>query len=136
MLSASRWTVRSGLLLLALPLVSLAQFQTASPPEYAAKVIKLTGSVPHTQGQSALGAERRERGSCREQVIVSGPDGHAVFQVSDGSTFEVFPNSHVVFRKNPGSWRDLIDLLVGRIKVHIQKMGTQPNPAILTCLLW
>ena len=127
MLSASRWTVRSGLLLLALPLVSLAQFQTASPPEYAAKVIKLTGAVSILKDNQPWALSV---GSVvpAQQVIVSGPDGHAVFQVSDGSTFEVFPNSHVVFRKNPGSWRDLIDLLVGRIKVHIQKMGTQPNP--------
>ena len=28
-----------------------------------------------------------------KQIIVTGPDGFAIFQVSDGSTFEVFPNS-------------------------------------------
>jgi len=62
------------------------------------------------------------------QVIISGPDGYALFQVSDGSTFEVYPNSNVVFRGNPPNWRDLLDLLVGRVKVHIQKWGNQPNP--------
>jgi len=63
-----------------------------------------------------------------QQVIVTGPDGFAQFQVTDGSTFEVYPNSNVVFRKNPGNLRDLIDLLVGRVKIHIQKWGGQPNP--------
>ena len=61
------------------------------------------------------------------QIIITGPDGFAVFQVSDGSTFEVFPNARVVFRENYGSWRDLLDVLLGRVKVHIQKLGGQPN---------
>ena len=60
-------------------------------------------------------------------MIVTGADGHATFQVSDGSTFEVFPNSHLVFRKNAWNVRDLIDLLVGRIRVHIEHLGG-PNP--------
>jgi hypothetical protein len=63
-----------------------------------------------------------------QQMIVTGADGHAVFQVSDGSTFEVFPNSHLVFRKNAWNVKDLIDLLVGRIRVHIEHFGTVPNP--------
>ncbi|HYL37536.1 MAG TPA: FecR family protein [Bryobacteraceae bacterium] len=63
-----------------------------------------------------------------QQVIVTGSDGFAKFQVSDGSFFEVYPNSNVIFRKNPGNWRDLLDLLVGRVKIHIQKWGGQPNP--------
>src|SRR4029077_20121964 len=63
-----------------------------------------------------------------QQVIVTGPDGFAKFQVSDGSFFEVYPNSNVVFRKNSGNLRDLLDLFVGRVKIHIQKWGGQPNP--------
>jgi len=63
-----------------------------------------------------------------QQVIVTGADGYAKFQVSDGSFFEVYPNSNVIFRKNPGNLRDLLDLIVGRVKIHIQKWGGQPNP--------
>src|SRR5690348_11539060 len=33
------------------------------------------------------------------KLIVTGPDGFAEFKVSDGSTFQVFPNSQTVFRK-------------------------------------
>ncbi len=61
------------------------------------------------------------------QLIITGDDGYALFKVSDGSTFEVFPNSRVSFRDNPGNWRDLLDLLLGRIKVHVQKWAGQPN---------
>jgi ferric-dicitrate binding protein FerR (iron transport regulator) len=63
-----------------------------------------------------------------QQVILTGPDGYAKFQTSDGSTFEVYPSSNVIFRKNPGSLQDLLDIFVGRVKFHIQHLGGQPNP--------
>ena len=62
------------------------------------------------------------------QVVVTGEDGHATFRVSDGSTFEIFPNSQITFRANPGSMRDLLDVWLGRIRVHVQRPGGQPNP--------
>ena len=62
-----------------------------------------------------------------KQTIVSGANGYAVLQVSDGSTFEVYPNSRVTFRNNPANLRDLLDVWLGRVKVHIQKFGGRPN---------
>ncbi len=61
------------------------------------------------------------------KVILTGPDGYAKLRVADGSTFEVFQNSKTVFRRSPQNWSDILDVLVGRVKVHIQKLGTQPN---------
>jgi len=92
----------------------------------AAKVITLNGQVSVLRDNSPWVLNVGDAVQPR-QVIVTGPDGFAVFQVSDGSTFEVFPNARVVFRENPGSWRDLLDILLGRVKVHIQKLGGQPN---------
>jgi hypothetical protein len=118
--------VRGWALLAAALGVCSAQIFPA-PPEMAAKVITLTGqvSVLHDTEPWAL-----KTGDSVQvmQVILTGPDGYALFQVSDGSTFEVFPNSNVVFRKNPPNWRDLLDVLVGRVKIHIQRWGGQPNP--------
>lgn len=62
------------------------------------------------------------------ETIITGEDGYAELAVSDGSSFTVYPNSKVVFRKNPGSLRDLVDVFLGRIKIHIQKLGGRPNP--------
>jgi len=63
------------------------------------------------------------------EVIVSGADGHAMLQVTDGSTIEVFPNSQMVFRHNTGDWKDLLDLIIGRVQVHIEHLlGDKPNP--------
>lgn len=67
-----------------------------------------------------------------KQEISSGADGYAVFSLPDGSTFELFPNSRATFRANSGSLTDLVDLWIGRVKVHIQKLGGRPNPNRVT----
>lgn len=121
------WTTVAGLLIAAcVPMGCTAQVLPPAP-EAAAKVVSLTGAVSVLRDSQPWALSVGDSVQVR-QVIVSGPDGHAVFQVSDGSTFEVFPNSYVTFRKNPPNWRDLLDVLVGRVKVHIQKLGNQPNP--------
>lgn len=61
------------------------------------------------------------------KVILTGPDGYAKLRVTDGSTFEVFQNSKTVFRRSPQNWSDILDVIIGRVKVHIQKLGNQPN---------
>ena len=62
-----------------------------------------------------------------QQVIVTGPDGYGVFKVADGSTFEVFPKSHVVFRQNRGDWKDLLEVWLGKVRVQIEHTGGLPN---------
>jgi len=62
------------------------------------------------------------------KVIITGPDGYAQFRVSDGSTFEVFQNSNTTFRRSRSNWSDILDVIVGHVKVHIQKlMDNKPN---------
>jgi hypothetical protein len=34
----------------------------------------------------------------------------------------------VVFRKNAPNWLDLIDVMLGRVRVHIEHWGNRPNP--------
>ncbi|MDQ6699042.1 MAG: FecR domain-containing protein [Acidobacteriota bacterium] len=62
-----------------------------------------------------------------QQIVITGPDGSALFQVADGSKFEVYPNSRVIFRANRGDWKDLLEVLLGKVKVEIEKIGGQPN---------
>ena len=115
-----------GLWLAAVVAVAQSPVQLSGSPE-AAKVVTLTGQVSilnDTQPWALSAGDEVKLG----QVILSGPDGYALFEVSDGSTFEVYPNSRVIFRKTPGNLKDLLDVLIGRVKVHIQKWGGQPNP--------
>lgn len=122
--------VLAAALLLAMtaPMVR-AQFNIQMPwvGDTAAKAQVVQGNVSLVR-DGALWAVSSGDSIQVRQVIVTGPDGYASFEVSDGSTFEVFPNSRVTFRANPGNWRDLVDVWLGRIRVHIQKLGGQPNP--------
>ena len=92
----------------------------------AARVMTVEGQVSVLRGAEPWALFPDETVNPGE-TIVSGDDGFAELQVSDGSMFFVFPNSHVVFRKNPGSLRDLLDIFLGRVKIHIQKLGGRPN---------
>ena len=92
----------------------------------AAKVVTLNGQVSILRDNSPWALNVGDSVQPR-QIIVTGVDGYALLQVSDGSTFEVFPNSRVVFRENPGNWKDLLEVFLGRVKIQIQKLGGQPN---------
>jgi hypothetical protein len=104
--------------------------QTSAPSAFgsdgAAKVIQLTGQVSVLR-DSVPWALQAGSDVLVRQIIITGPDGFAVFRVADGSTFEVYPNSRVTFRANPSNWKDMLDLWLGRVKVHIEKLSGQPN---------
>jgi len=95
-------------------------------PDGAARVKQLTGQVSVLK-DSTPWALAMDSVVVPRQVIITGADGFAVLEVSDGSTFEVYPNSRVTFRANPGNWKDLLDVWLGRVKVHIEKLGGLPN---------
>jgi ferric-dicitrate binding protein FerR (iron transport regulator) len=62
-----------------------------------------------------------------QQIVVTGPDGYGQFQVADGSTFEVFANSKVMFREHVGSLQEILNVLIGHIKVCIEHKNGFPN---------
>jgi hypothetical protein len=118
--------IASWLLMAALGVVCPAQSISSSPPDSTAKVLQLTGQVSVLKDNYPWALQVGST-IMMKQMIVTGSDGFAVLQVSDGSTFEVYPNSRVVFRSNPSNWKDMLELYLGRIKVHIQKLGGEPN---------
>ena len=119
-------TLSAAMLWLATVEVSFAQVMP-TPADMAAKVLDMTGRVSVLRDSEEWALNVGDSVQVK-QVIVTGPDGFARFQVSDGSTFDVYPNSTVTFRNNAPNWRDLLDVFVGRVKIHIQKWGGQPNP--------
>ena len=119
--------VRLPLLLAVTAVVCLGQSFFSDSAGYAAKAVTLTGQVSVLRDLQPWAISVGESVKVQERII-TGPDGHAVFQVSDGSSFEVFPNSDVVFRKNAPNWLDLLDVLLGKVRVNIEHLGTSPNP--------
>lgn len=92
----------------------------------AAKLISFTGQVSVIKDNSLWALNLGDL-VLPQQVVRTGADGYAIFQVADGSKFEVFPNAKVVFRANRGDWRDLLEVLLGKVRVQIEHWGGLPN---------
>jgi FecR protein len=62
-------------------------------------------------------------------VIETG-DGLVVIAMSDGSQVTIYPRSSVVLKdfSSANSWRDLLEVTVGRIRAKINRHGKRPNP--------
>src|SRR5579872_1573307 len=114
------------------PLLAAAALIVSATPVWAqataaARVMEMQGRVSILQDNAEIPLYA---GSAVQpkQLIRTGPDGYAKFQLSDGSSFEVFKDSQVVFRENPFSWGDLLNVVIGRVKVYIQhRNGPNPN---------
>jgi hypothetical protein len=113
--------------------VTALSFMAQTPPlpspvetEGAAKLINFTGQISVVRSGYAWALNVGGIVN-RQEVIVTGPDGWGVFQVADGSKFEVFNNSRVVFRANQGEWRELLEVFLGRVRVQIEHFGGLPN---------
>lgn len=65
-------------------------------------------------------------------LIVTGVDGYAHFTISGGSSFDVFSNSRVVFRSNTATPGDLVDVIAGRVRIHMQPVLGQVQPRVFT----
>lgn len=122
----SRMSALSLILALLFTTVLGAQF-APRPPEQAARVISRTGQVSVMKDSVPSALMIGDTIQVR-QLIITGSDGFAICRVTDGSTFEVYPNSHLTFRNNSGNWKDILNLWLGRVRVHIQRFGGQPNP--------
>lgn len=104
----------------------------------AATVIELEGQVSVIRGgqvplfqKGTPGAPASQFSVKPKEEIVTGPEGHAVFQISDGSTFEVFNNSRVTFQ---GQWtiEDMLEVFLGKIRVTIEHRNGPNHKKIST----
>jgi ferric-dicitrate binding protein FerR (iron transport regulator) len=102
--------------------------QTPEPKDIggAARLLSFTGQISVMRDSSAWALRAGDLVQ-PQQVVVTGPDGWGIFEVSDGSKFEVFPNSKVVFRATRSAWRDLLEVWLGKVRVQIEHFGTVPN---------
>ena len=115
-------TVRM-LLTAALGAVCLAQ---QAIPDHSAKVVVQVGQLSALSDNGLMALSPGD--SLRpQQIVVTGPDGYGQFQVGDGSTFEVFANSKVMFREHVGSLGEILNVLIGHVKVYIQHLNGLPN---------
>jgi hypothetical protein len=95
-------------------------------PDHSAKVIEQIGQLSALAGSGLMALSVGDTLK-PQQMVVTGPDGYGKFQVADGSTFEVFANSQVEFRQHVGNLQDILNVLIGHIKVYIQHLNGLPN---------
>lgn len=98
---------------------------------FEAHAISVTGSVSRVRDAQPWAVSVGEHVPVR-QIISTGNDGLAHFTVAGGSYFDIFSNSRVVFRQNTASAGDLLDVLAGRVRVHLQPSMSQPQQRIFT----
>jgi len=111
---------------------ALAASLTPLHAQDSAKVLFQSGRVSILKDSSGYSFALMDNGQVKPgNTIKTGPDGYAKFQVSDGSTFEVFPNSELVYRKT-NSIGDLLNVWLGKVKVVIQHLPGVPNPNNVT----
>ena len=117
------------------PLLTAATLVVCLVPLHAqdfAKVLVQSGRVSFIKDSSGYSFALMDNSRISPgNTVKTGPDGYAKFQISDGSTFEVFPNSEVVYRKT-NSIGDLLNVWLGKVKVVIQHLPGVPNPNNVT----
>lgn len=91
---------------------------------FEAQATAVTGQVTRIRNNEPWALSNGERVPV-QQVIMTGNDGYAHFNMAGGSNFDIFSNSRVIFRQNIANTGDLVDVLVGRVRVHLQPVAGQ-----------
>jgi hypothetical protein len=112
------WTLRAMLM----ALVAAASMRPLSAQSYAATLEAMTGQVSILQdsnsplsGAAPLFVKSQIKA---RQMVITGPNSYAKFLLADGSFFEVFENSKVVFHDDFG-WTYLLNIILGHIRIFI-----------------
>jgi hypothetical protein len=115
--------------------VQNAPLDEAVMQKYEARATVVSGKVTRSRDDQPWALSPGERVPV-QQVITTGQDGFAHFEVAGGSSFEIFANSRVVFRQNAASAGDLLDVTEGRVRVHLKPQAGQAQQRILTPSAW
>lgn len=99
----------------------------------SAKVLSIEGQVeirrqPGDQPQIQKIAFKVEDELKAGDTIVTGKSGKLVLGLSDGSQAVIAPKTTVVIQDLSQSPRTLFNVIRGKTRVHIEKLGGQPNP--------
>ena len=95
-----------------------------------ASAVKGNVSLERAQSAPALlrkGDELRPGDAIRTEAKSS-----AIVQLPDGSTVHVFPNSRIELRSEDGKWKEFLHVVLGNVRVKIEKLSGRPNPKVTT----
>ncbi len=91
---------------------------------YEAHATAVSGQVTRIRDSEPWAVSSGERVRI-QQVITTGADGYAHFEVAGGSSFDIYGNSRVIFRQNAARAEDLLDVVSGRVRIHLAPTASQ-----------
>jgi hypothetical protein len=107
------------LMVLNLPVWAQSSVDSQVMRPFEAQATAVTGQVTRIRNNEPWALSTGERVPV-QQIITTGSDGYAHFNMAGGSNFDIFSNSRVIFRQNIANTGDLVDVLAGRVRVHLQ----------------
>ncbi len=98
----------------------------------SAKVLSSTGAVQIVR-QTAKGVKLRAGDELfSRDVIKTGPGGRVVIGLRDGSQAVISENTTVEIKDTNNSPRTIFNILRGKTRIKIEKLGGKPNPYRIT----
>lgn len=120
----------ASVLLLYVAATGSAPAQTLSAP--GAQVVTLRGTLTARATGQATRPLRLNDAVQTGDELITGENSEAVIRTSDGATVCIFPDSRVILSERPSGLREFLQLLLGSVKVHIERLSGRPNPHSLT----
>jgi hypothetical protein len=118
------------LILAVLALVCTAPSARAQVTPVEARVASVSGTVLLSNAAEATTAARRGDVLVPGEEIDTRGGGHLTIELTDGSLVIVRPESRVLLKdfRAADTLRDLLEVLLGRVRVRINHFGGKPNP--------
>jgi len=113
------------LLLVALPV-------WAVPPDVQGQLTEVKGKVSLVRGQASLVLLHKNDTVQAGDEILTDHKSSAIMRMPDGSTVQIYPDSHIVLRTENGNWKEFLHVLLGTVHVQIEKLSGRPNPKTAT----
>ena len=123
---------RTHLNVAALLVLVLTVLPVSAQSSIQGKISAVKGVVQLLRGQSTPVALRKHDPIQADDEIFSDNKSSATIRMSDGSSVRIYPNSRVVLRPESGAWKEFLSVLIGNIRVQIEKLSGGPNPKSVT----
>ncbi len=120
--------IRAAVLWMMVATAALAQ----SPEPGGNRVVSVTGVLTVRRAQQDARVLRVNDSVEIGDELTTGENSEAIIRTADGATVRIFPDSRVLFSQRPAGLQEFLHLLLGSIKVHIEKISGRPNPHKMT----
>ncbi|QQS47711.1 MAG: FecR domain-containing protein [Acidobacteriota bacterium] len=119
----------AGIVLLAVVQVFTAVAQNRG---LEARISGISGgsAIRQVTGRGAFPLRRGDEVAPGDEIDTRG-GARVLISMSDGSVITILPGTRIVLKdfRGAGSLRELIDILIGRVRIKVNRIGGRPNPA-------